>query len=148
MTKLEKVILSFDSDLGKKYEIKELKRGFVFNYLLPNSQVMIYSKQNSLLVQNLKKKEEKDEAMFKIRNQEIHQEINGISINFSLKKDEKNKVFGSISAKDILNKLESMGIKIEKHQLIDFHPINQLGKRLVDVKIDSELVAQVKVLVN
>jgi ribosomal protein L9 len=46
MNKKEKVILPEASKLGEKFEVKELKRGFVVNYLLPRGKVILYNKSN------------------------------------------------------------------------------------------------------
>jgi len=46
MKKKEQVILLGNSRLGEKFEVKELKRGFVVNYLLPRQEVMLYNHNN------------------------------------------------------------------------------------------------------
>jgi len=46
MKKKEQVILLENSKLGKIFEVKELKRGFVVNYLLPRQEVLLYNHNN------------------------------------------------------------------------------------------------------
>jgi ribosomal protein L9 len=46
MKKKEQVILLENSRLGKIFEIKEVKRGFVVNHLLPQKKVLLYNHNN------------------------------------------------------------------------------------------------------
>jgi len=145
MKKWEKIII-LDEKLGKKFEVKELRRGFV-NFLLPQSKVLIYNKKNLFLIEKQKWIQENNKKVLEEKARELYQKINGLTFNFSLKKDEKGEVFGSVGIKEVLQELEKSGFLLEKSQLLEFHSLNKLGENLVRVKLSSEIIANLKIII-
>jgi large subunit ribosomal protein L9 len=148
MSKLEKVIFLHQNKWGKKYEIKELPRGFVLNYLLPKEEVAFYNEKNLAWVEKEKAQEEQKNLLLAAQAQEFYQKINDFALEFTLHKDEKGQPFGSVGSKEILAELSVAGFELNKSQLIDFQPLHQLGENLVKVKIIGDLVAQVKIIIK
>jgi len=75
-----------------------------------------------------RKQQEKAAALLKEEKaQEIYQKINNLQIKFTLKRDNNDKVFGSIRAENILDNLKQQGFQLEKKQLLDFVPLSDLG---------------------
>ena len=149
MKKQEKVIFLRHTQWGKKYEVKEFARGFVINYLLCQEQelVLLANKKNLAWLAEQKNKEEKESLILEEKAQELYQKINNFTLNFTLKKNEKNEPLGSISFKEILQELEKSGFQLEKSQLVDFHPLHQLGENIVKVKLSSQLTANLKIVI-
>jgi len=142
MKKREKIII-----LDEKFEVKELRKGFVVNFLLPQSKVLIYNQKNLSWVENQKLIQENKQKILEEKARELYQKINGLTLNFSLKKDEKGEVFGSVGVKEILQELEKSGFSLEKSQLLEFHPLNKLGENLVKVKLSSKIIASLKIII-
>jgi len=145
MKKWEKIII-LDEKLGKKFEVKELRRGFV-NFLLPQSKVLIYNKKNLFWIEKQKWIQENNKKVLEEKARELYQKINGLTFNFSLKKDEKGEVFGSVGIKEVLQELEKSGFLLKKSQLLEFHSLNKLGENLVRVKLSSEIIANLKIII-
>src|SRR5579871_2327824 len=125
MKKKEKVILTNSSKLGRKYEVVELKRGFVINYLLPRRQVMFYNQSNLSQVKRQQDQEAKKNLVLEEEARELYKKINNFTLSFTLKKDEKGDIFGSVGFKEILQELANSSFRLEKSQLLDFHPLNK-----------------------
>lgn len=147
MSKHEKVIFLRKTKWGEKYEVKELPRGFVLNYLLPQKEVAFHNEKNLAWVEKQKAQEEQKNLLLTAQAQELHQKINNFTLKFTLNKDEKGQPFGSVGSKEILTELSATGFDLNKSQLIDFQPLHQLGENLVKVKISGELVAQIKIII-
>jgi len=148
MKKKEQVILLGNSRLGEKFEVKELKRGFVVNYLLPRQEVMLYNHNNFSWVEKQKAQEEQKNLLLEEKAREIYEKINDFVLNFTLKKDEKGEPFGSVGFKEILQELEKSGFRLEKSQLLEFHPLNKLGENILRVKLSNNIIANLKIIVK
>jgi len=79
---------------------------------------------------------------------EIYEKINDFVLNFTLKKDEKGEPFGSVGFKEILQELEKSGFRLEKSQLLEFHPLNKLGENILRVKLSNNIIANLKIIVK
>lgn len=148
MLKRERVILLRDSKWGQKYETKELKRGFVVNYLLNKAEILFYNDRNLAWVAKQKIQEAEKNRLLATQAQNFYQKINNFSLTFTLNKDEKGQPFGSVSAKEIGDELVKAGFNFQKSQLLDFQPLHQLGKNFVQVKISNNLIARLKITIT
>lgn len=149
MKKTEKIILLKDNNkLGKKFEIIELKRGFILNYLLPRQEVMLYNHNNFSWVEKQKAQEEQKKLRLEEKVREIYKKINNFTLVFTLKKDEKGEPFGSIGFKEILQELEKSGFSLEKSQLLEFHSLNKLGESILRVKLSNDIIANLKIIIT
>lgn len=148
MKKQEKVILLHNNKWGKKYEIKELRRGFVANYLLPRKEILLVNKKNLSWLEKKQAEQAQVSLILEEEAQKTYNKINNFVLSFTLKKDDKGEPFGSVGFKEILVELEKSGFRCEKSQLVEFHPLNKLGENLVKVKLSNRLIANLKITIK
>jgi large subunit ribosomal protein L9 len=147
-----KVILLKDvKNLGKKYELKEVKDGYARNFLFPQKLALPATPQNLKNLEKWKKEEEeKNEELLK-KLKVWAEKISHLELNFKLKKGEKDEVFGSVSSSQIEEKLkESLEIKNEDVKLeaeIE-KPLKEWGSHNVTVNLGRGIKATVKVLIE
>jgi len=144
-----KVILLQDSEnIGKKYEIKEVKNGYARNFLIPNSLVKIATKKNLkwLEVQKeiIAKEAEEDLKMV----QELASKIDDIEVIIPVKIGSGGQLFESINNIKISEKLKEMGFGVKKSQIDLKEPIKKLGEFLVKINLDHNLEAEIKVIIT
>ena len=110
-----KVILLCDvKNQGKKDSIIEVSDGYANNYLIKNNLAVAYSKRsNEILANKLDKLNKEEEALVESLN-EIRKKLENKNIIFKVKTGAQDKVFGTISSKQISEKLKEMGYKIDK----------------------------------
>jgi ribosomal protein L9 len=65
-----------------------------------------------------------------------------------LKKNQKNEPLGSVNYKEISQELEKNGFPLKKNQLIDFHPLHDLGENTIKIKLISSLIANLKIIIK
>ena len=141
-----KVILTADvRGCGKKGELKEVANGYGQNYLLKNGLAKL---ADSSAISHQKQVESagafhKAEALKEAK--ELGQKLDKIELNFNLKVGESGKTFGSVSNKEIAEKLESLGYKIDKKK-IEIEQIKTIGRYLASVKLHPEVT--IKIIIN
>lgn len=141
-----KVILLKDvKGTGKKGELKEVSDGFARNFLIKNNyakeatdaNINIYKQEQSSLAFNAKQEEEKAFALAK--------SLKGKGITIKAKAGE-GKLFGSITSKDIADKLkEEHSIVIDKRKILLKEPIRELGITTVNIKLHPKVTATVRI---
>ncbi|GAB4366941.1 MAG: hypothetical protein Kow009_03770 [Spirochaetales bacterium] len=145
-----KVILMQDvKDLGEEGDIKEVKRGYARNYLIPKRLAVPYTKGNLKLIESRraiieKRKEEKRQAALGLKER-----LETLELKIVMPMGENGRLFGSVTNGVIAEELEKLGISIEKKKIeIPEHTIKAQGTYKVKVRLYDNQEATLKVLVN
>ena len=142
---MEVIFIKDLKNQGKKGQIKTVKDGYAENYLIKNGYAVKKTKENlSKLNHELAKKEKEDEEN-KQKAKKLKDELKKVTLEFKVKTGEGDKVFGSISVKQIKDELNKQGYEIEKNQIEILNPIQSLGFHNVKIKLYPEIEGEVKV---
>ena len=144
-----KVILLQDiENLGKKYEVKQVKSGYARNFLVPQGLAKPATKEALLWLQTQKEIEEKksEESLKKV--QEVGSAIDDQEVLIQVKIGPEGQLFESISVQKIAEKLKEMGFEIKKTQIDLPKPIKELGEYQIKIKLEHNLEAEIKVIVT
>ena len=141
-----KVIFTKDvKGQGKAGEIKEVKDGYGKNFLIKNGYAVLYtSRSKEILDISNKTKEEKEKEEIK-NSEKLRDELKERVLQFKVKTGKQDRVFGSISTKQISSELEKLGYKIDKKKIILDSPIDSLGYHEVQINLHKKVVAKVTV---
>lgn len=138
----------FTKDLrgqGKRGEIKEVKDGYAKNFLIKNG----YAAQlnESSLGKYNRECQEQIECDKKMRKEakEIKDKLEKIELKFSVKTGKDDRVFGSISQKQIKDALEEKGYVIDKKQIEFDHVIASLGYHDVKINLYKDIFVKIRV---
>lgn len=144
-----KVILLQDvEDLGKKYEVKDVKDGHARNFLLPQKLVRPATKEALKWLTDQKEVIEKGVEEDLKKAQALASEIDGEEVTFEVKVGDGGQLFESINTQKIVDKLKEMGYEVKKSQIKLENPIKELGEFSVDINLDHNLVAEIKVIIT
>ena len=141
------ILLQDIENVGKKYEIKEVKNGYARNFLIPKGLVKPATKESLKWVKVQKEIEIKksEEALKKV--QEMASAVDGQEISISVKIGEEGQLFESITDQKIFEKLKELGFEIKKSQIDLPEPIKELGEFPVKIKFEHNLEAEIKVII-
>ena len=145
-----KVILLQDvASLGKRNEIKDVASGYARNFLLPRKLVVIAS---LLVVNGLKRQKDKEVVQNQLKKKEyldLQKKLEKIEIKILRKTTDKGKLFGSVGAKDIVQKIEElMSVKIDEAKIKLKESIKRVGEYKVSIELTKGVEAQTKILVT
>lgn len=140
-----KVILLEDiKKKGKKGEILNVKDGYG-NFLI-NDNKAILATENS--ISKLNKDNEKKQQLYVQEVQKlkkVKEQLEKEKISFKVKTGESDRVFGSISPKQIATFLNDKGYKIDKKDVKITSPLSSLGFHNVSILLHKEVIATIKV---
>lgn len=144
-----KVILKQDvHNLGKKNDLVNVNDGYAKNFLIPKGMAM---EASSMAVNEMKMRQnaEKSRKENELTNaKKIQGKINDISLTFVSKAGENGKLFGSITSKDISEKLEKEHkISIDKRKINLSEAIKALGTHEIEIKLHQGVSSALKVIV-
>lgn len=142
-----KIILLEDiKNIGKAKDVVEVNDGYAKNFLIKQKKAVQYSAK-AIEILNQQIKSENDAHNLKIDEaKKIKDELESKTYNFELLAKGEN-VFGSISSKELVEKVNHDKKIINKYMLIDFNPLH-VGLHDVKVKIFEDVIATLKVNVE
>lgn len=143
-----KVILQKDvPDLGVGGEVVVVKNGFARNYLIPKKLALPADTRNLRALEHQKRLVAAGQARQKREAEELAKQIEGASCTISMLVGEQDKLFGSVTAKDIEEALARDGIQLSRKRIVLEEPIKKLGVYAIDVRLHPEVTAKLKVWV-
>lgn len=142
---MEVIFIKDLKNQGKKGQIKEVKDGYAENYLIKNGYAVKKTKENLSKLNHQLAQKEKEDKQKKEAALELKGALSKVTLEFKVKTGDGDRVFGSISIKQIKDELEKKGYKIEKSQIELSNTIQSLGFHNVNLNLYPEVVAQVKV---
>lgn len=133
--------------LGKAFEVVKVRDGYGRNWLLPQGLALAATTSNLHNLEVEKKRQASRDTQRKVEAQELAKKLSGTSVTLSVRVHEGDKLYGSIDAKDIVDKLAESGVKLDKSVIVLDEPIKALGVFSVPVRLHPDVEAKVKVWV-
>lgn len=144
---MELILKETIDSLGREGDVVKVKPGFGRNYLLPQNKAVLATAANLELV-------EKNKAIIQARidsemkkSEQLAKKLTGITLEFTQLAGEDDKLFGSVTATDICDKLQESKIAIERKNILLAEPIKTLGESKVTVKAGFDLSTEIVVRV-
>ncbi len=142
------VILRDDMDnLGKSGEVVSVKDGYARNYLLPRGLAIKATAGDVKRVEHEKRVIAARAAKLSKEAQAEADKISQISVSIARAVGDEDKLFGSVTGRDIAEALAQKGIRVDSKKVNLSEPIKALGMTEVPVKMGRGVVASVKVWV-
>ena len=141
------ILLSDVENLGESGDVITVKPGYARNKLIPQGLALRASNRNIAVANENKKvataKLERENQALKV----LAKKLSKVEITIEVKVGEEEKMFGSITNKDIHKELIDKGFELEKNQISIEEPIKALGIYHINVKISKDITSDVKLYV-
>ncbi|MFH1466243.1 MAG: 50S ribosomal protein L9 [Pseudomonadota bacterium] len=143
-----KVILQQDHEgLGRIGDIVKVSDGYAFNLLIPRGIAIRADEGNVRQMEHVRRlTEAKRKAQFEEARVEADR-LNGTAISIKRKAGDEDKLFGSVTNRDIAEALAAEGIEIDRRKIILEEPIRAIGVFTVPVRVHRDVEAKLKVYV-
>jgi large subunit ribosomal protein L9 len=143
-----KVILKEDvKSIGSMGQIVDVSDGFARNYLVPKGLAVEANVKNMRSMEHEKKVIQEKARKVKNSVQDLANRLANMNVVIKTKAGEEGKLFGSVTTMDIAEQLKNQGIEIDKKKISLDEPIKRLGTYAVNLRLHSEITAQVNIQV-
>lgn len=144
-----KVILQENIDgLGYLGDVLNVANGYARNYLLPRKKAVVANERQEKMFEHLKRQVEKKAKEELTALNDFGKKLSGVSLTFEVQTGKDNKLFGSVTTKDIAEQLAAKGIEVDRRKIQLAQPIKELGTFSVPVKLHREIVSKISVTVE
>ena len=139
------IILTQDvENLGKAGELVSVRPGYGRNYLVPRGLAVSATMRNRNRLEHEKSLIERKIAKERASATELATRLNGMTLQFERIVGEDEKLFGSVTNRDIADQLKRAGIEIDHRTIQLDQAVKALGKYEVPVRLSAGVVASLK----
>ena len=143
---MEVILLADVKKVGKKNQTVNVSDGFANNYLFKQKLAVPVSKKSVEILENQKEEARLAEKKAKEDAAKLAEVLKGITLEFEAKVGKDSKLFGSISLKQVEEKLKSKhNIEIDKRKFLDKGPLDSLGFYKLRIELYKGVVGQVNI---
>ncbi|MEW6335074.1 MAG: 50S ribosomal protein L9 [Thermodesulfobacteriota bacterium] len=143
-----KVILKqYVESLGKAGDLVRVADGYARNFLIPKGLATEASTRNIKIFEHEKKRILDHAEKIHLQAEELATKLGGVVCTITRRVGEQEKLYGSVSAKDIEVALAAQGYEIEKRDILLDEPIRALGEFPVRIKLSAGVTAEIKVAI-
>lgn len=137
-------------NLGAEADLVRVRRGFARNFLIPNGKALEVTPSSLRKINHLKAKRSEREARELTAAEQLASKINKLVLDFSLETGETGKAFGSVTAKDIHDRLaaELNHIELPKHAVTLEKPFKESGEHEMEVRLHPDVAAKLRVRIS
>lgn len=142
---MEVILLERVEKLGAIGDVVTVKNGFARNYLLPNKKALRANEANRKLFEAQRAQIEADNEARRTEAEKAAKGVDGKTVQLIRQASNTGQLYGSVSARDIVEALDGQGAKVTKSQVVLDRPIKNIGVHEVKVALHPEVAVTVKV---
>jgi large subunit ribosomal protein L9 len=142
------IILKEDvHNLGRSGELVTVRAGYGRNYLIPQGKAMLATTKNVAQLEHEKKLISARNAKLLKDAKSLADRIASIEITVERAVGAEEKLFGSVTSRDVEEALAGKGVSIDRRKIHLDEPIKSLGVYTLDIKLTPEVTAKLKLWV-
>ena len=142
---MEVILLERVEKLGAIGDVVKVKDGFARNYLLPRKKALRANEANRKVFEANRAKIEEDNAARRSDAEKASKSVDGKTVQLIRQASNTGQLYGSVSARDIVDALEAEGAHVTKSQVVLDRPIKAIGMHEIKVALHPEVSVTVKV---
>ena len=135
--------------LGSIGDVVRVRRGYARNFLLPRGLAAVASRGNVRQIEHEKAVQAQRIAKLRNAQEQVVLELGKVTLMVAKEAGEDGKLFGSVTANDVVEGLKAKDVEVDKKKLImPAQPIKEVGSYEIGVKLPYGLTATVKLEVK
>jgi large subunit ribosomal protein L9 len=142
---MEVILLERIEKLGAIGDVVKVKNGYARNFLLPNGKALRANESNRKVFEANREKIEASNAERRGTAETESKKIDGVRIQLIRQASNAGQLYGSVSARDIADLLETEGHKVAKNHIVLDRPIKAIGMHDVRVSLHPEVSVTIHV---
>ncbi len=123
----------------------DVKAGYARNYLMPHGKAVPATEANRKQMEQERAKIELLMAKERETAEQMASRVSGVVCRITSKVAEEDRLYGSVTVKDIADALAAQGIEVEKRMILMSEPIKQLGTYKVPIRVYREVEPEITV---
>ncbi|HET8749837.1 MAG TPA: 50S ribosomal protein L9 [Sphingomicrobium sp.] len=142
---MEVILLERVEKLGAIGDVVKVKDGFARNFLLPRKKALRANEANRKLFEANRARIEEENAERRSDAEKAAKSVDGKTVQLIRQASNTGQLYGSVSARDIVEALDAQGAKVTKSQVVLDRPIKAIGMHEVKVTLHPEVAVTVNV---
>lgn len=144
-----KVILQKDvKNLGRTGDLVNVSTGYARNFLFPRLLAMSATEERVKEFEHLRKMTEAKKKKAHGERKALLAKIVGKTLTFKSQAGDTDKLFGSITNKDISDRLSADGFEVDKRDIHIEEPIRMLGQHKATLRFGDDLTGEITISVE
>ncbi|MGC9452850.1 MAG: 50S ribosomal protein L9 [Oceanipulchritudo sp.] len=139
MANAELLLLQPVENLGSEGDTITVKAGYARNFLLPRGLAIPVTRANRKQIESLRDRAVKRKAAELDSAQALAAKLEALSIVFAVQTGPGGKMFGAVTAQDLVSRIAENGIELEKKQVSLYNPVKSLGKHSTRIRLHPEV---------
>lgn len=131
--------------VGVKGDLVDVKPGYFRNYLDPKGKAVKATKENMAELEKMREQLKAEEAENRKEAEALKEKIEALTITKQVRVGEDDKLFGSVTNKDLAESLEEEGIEIDRKRIEGVEKIEGLGEFVLNARLYEGVNADLKV---
>jgi len=142
-----RVVLTEDlPNLGNTGELVNVRPGYARNFLIPRGLAAVATRDNVKRIEHEKRIAEARAAKARAAAEELSKQVDGVRVTIEVKVGEENKLYGSVTSRDVEEALEKKGHKVDRRKIV-MDPIKAIGDYRFSIKLAQTASAEIVVSV-
>ncbi len=147
MARTLRVVLTEDlPNLGNTGELVNVRPGYARNFLIPRGLAAVATRDNVKKIEHEKRIAEARAAKARAAAEELAKQVDGTRVTIEVKVGEENKLYGSVTSRDVEEALEKKGHKVDRRKIV-MDPIKAIGDYRFSIKLAQTASAEIVVSV-
>ena len=144
---IELLLIHNVEHLGKQGEVVEVKRGYAYNYLLPQGLATLATDHHKRMVEKHRAKLEEIARERLAGLRALLAELVRTSVTIEANANDEGHLYGSVGAPEISRSLKQQDLMVSPEQIILQGPLKEVGLYTVKVKLGPDVEGDLKVWV-
>ncbi len=142
---MEVILLERVEKLGAIGDVVKVKNGYARNFLLPNGKALRANEANRRVFESNRERIEAQNAERRAAAQKDAGKVDGATVQLIRQASNTGQLYGSVTARDLAEALESQGHKLAKNQIVLDRPIKAIGIQDVKIALHPEVSVTIRV---